>query len=446
MSQNINISLTKPQAEFLELQNKVLYALFTGGFGSGKSHVMASSAFLDALHSPQAWVTLYEPVYSHILDIAMPYVARLLTEHNIAYQQNKDEKVIWTNSDQIGNFRFRSMDNPETIVGYETYTSHVDELDKLEKAKADRVWNMILGRCRQWPKGLPKHFMKLNEITGQYEPRNKVCAYSTPEGFNFTYEVWAKNRQKIGTPEHRQEYDFIQCRTEDNPFVSQAYIDNLRAKYPEQLIDAYLNGEWVNLNSGTVYYAYDRNSHHTDEKVKPGETLHIGMDFNVGQMSGTVAVRRNGGQTWHVVDYMTGLLDTPDIIAEIKDRYPKHTIICYPDSSGNSRDTTNASTSDILQLKRAGFKVKARSKNPPVKDRVSVLNNAFAKMKIFINSNVCAELCECLEQQCYDKNNRPDKTQGHDHLNDALGYFAYYNLDMKSQIRLVNFSFANREY
>lgn len=436
MSQNINLSLTKPQAEFIQLQQECLYPLFTGGYGSGKSYTMAISAFLDALHSPDAWVAIYEPTYGLIIDIAMPYIAQLLEIHNIPYQANKDEKVIITHSKQIGNFRFRSMDDPGKLVGYEVYSSHVDEIDTLDKDKASRVWDMIMGRCRQWPKNIPKKFMCFNEKTQQYEPRNKVCAYSTPEGFNFTYSVWAKNEN----PQYRH----LKCKTEDNPFASQSYIDNLKEKYTEEKIKAYLEGEWVNLNSGTVYYAYDLHSHASQETIKTGENLYIGCDFNVANMSAVVFVKRDGGKTWHAVDEISGVLDTPDLVDEIQSRYPGHKIICYPDSSGSSRDTTNASTTDILQLKKAGFRVKAKSKNPLVKDRVACVNNAFSKRRLLINVSRCPNLVECLTQQAYDKGGRPDKSQGHDHLNDALGYAIYYEMNMKAQCQVINFDFARR--
>jgi hypothetical protein len=440
---HLQIKLTKPQSEFVQLQSECLYPLFTGGYGSGKSFTLGASSFLDALHSPNAWIGIYEPTYKLIVEVAMPYIVSFLEQYGIPYRMNKDEKVIVTDSNQLGNFRFRSMDDPSTIIGYEDYTSHVDEIDTLPKDKAQLVVDKIMGRCRQWPKGLPTDFMQWSDVTEQYEPRNKICFYSTPEGFNYTYSVWGKN-----TPEsenYNPEYMHLKCKTSDNPFASQAYINNLTAKYTEEKAKAYLEGEWVNMVSGSVYYAYDRVAHDSKEEIKDGEVLHIGVDFNVCNMAGIVFVERNGGKTTHAVDEMIGLYDTPDLIDEIKTRYPNNQIICYPDSTGSGRDTTNASNSDIKQLRAAGFRVKARPKNPLVKDRVSCVNNAFSKQVLFVNSKNCPELVECLTQQAYDKNNKPDKSQDHDHPNDAFGYRCYYKFNRNTQpAQIIEFDFARR--
>jgi hypothetical protein len=40
-----------------------------------------------------------------------------------------------------------------------------------------------------------------------------------------------------------------------------------------------------------------------------------------------------------------------------------------------------------------------------------------------VNTDRCPVTTEALEQQAYDKNGEPDKKTGHDHPNDAQGYF-----------------------
>lgn len=435
----LRLSLTKPQADFLELQKKCLYALFTGGYGSGKSHVLSIAAFLDALHSPNAVIGIYEPNYALVRDVAMNYIQSLLDQHHIKYTVNKNESKITTESNQIGNFRFFSMDNPDSLVGYETYTAHVDEIDTIDQDKADRLWNMIIARTRQWPKDLPEAYLTYNETSQRLEPRNKVCAYSTPEGFKFTYKTWGKSKN--------EQYQFLQARTDQNPFVPQAYIDNLRAKYDGPLIDAYLEGKWVNLTSGSVYYAYDAKMHNSTETIRPGESLHIGMDFNVGNMCASIFVPRKGGQEWHQVAEIHGLLDVPDIIQYIHEKWQSkgHTINVYPDASSRHRAAQNASDTTLKQLQAAGFRVvKNNLKNPQVVDRVACVNNAFAKSKLFVNALECPNQVECLTQQAYDKMGKPEKGTGFDDTNDAFGYFVFKRLNLRNQLQVLDFSFAQR--
>ncbi|EQA1173100.1 hypothetical protein AT483_15790 [Escherichia coli] len=102
-------------------------------------------------------------------------------------------------------------------------------------------------------------------------------------------------------------------------------------------------------------------------------------------------------------------------------------IYIYPDASGDSRKSSNASTTDIAQLKQAGFNVVVNSSNPPVKDRVNSMNamfcNANGERRYKVNVKRCPLYAESLEQQVWDEKGEPDKKSGNDHPNDAGGYF-----------------------
>ena len=197
--------------------------------------------------------------------------------------------------------------------------------------------------------------------------------------------------------------------------------------YPEELIKAYLNGMFVNLTSGSVYNCFDRTKNHSDEVIRGKEDLHIGMDFNIRHMSGIVHVYREGQPT--AVDELIDILDTPSMILEIKDRYQEHKINVYPDASGDSGNTVNASESDIFLLRQAGFFVNAPKANPRVRDRVVSMNAMFCNAKnerrYMVNTTKCPAYTTDLEQQAYDLNGEPDKTKGNDHKPDAAGYFIH---------------------
>jgi hypothetical protein len=216
----------------------------------------------------------------------------------------------------------------------------------------------------------------------------------------------------------------------------------LRATYPEQLIDAYIDGEFVNLTSGTVYYAYKRQRNGSRETIQPGETLYIGQDFNVGKMASTIYVQR--GRVWHAVAELKDMFDTPDVIRAITERWKAngHHIVMYPDASGKNRKSNNASTSDIAQLQQAGFEIRARSSNPAVKDRVAAVNKALESGMLMINEQACPVTARCLEQQAYDKNGEPNKSSGNDHQNDATGYPIAYEMPIVKPVINIPVSFA----
>lgn len=417
---NLDISLTGPQAEFLQLDCR--YPLFTGGVGSGKSYAMIVSAFIDATHSPDATIAIYEPTFSHIRNIAVPKMMDFLTSQGIDFKYNKNEHSMELDCDQIGNFLFMSYDNPELIVGFEAYRSHIDELDVVSEAQARMAWNKIIARNRQNPKGLSKELMRWDDKEQCYRPKNRVSVYSTPEGYKFTYKQWAINKNP--------EYQYIQVSSLSNPTLDNEYIQSLKESYPGPQVDAYLNGKWVNMAAGTVYNCYNREQHDSRETLRPGEPLYIGCDFNVTNQAATVWVKREGGQQWHAVEELTGMYDTPEMIRIITERwkFKGHHIVMYPDASGKNRTTTNASVSDIALLKAAGFTVNARSKNPAVRDRVQATNKAFSDGRLFVNSTNCPTVARCLEQQAYDKNGEPDKKSGFDHQNDATTYPIAYEM------------------
>ena len=88
-------------------------------------------------------------------------------------------------------------------------------------------------------------------------------------------------------------------------------------------------------------------------------------------------------------------------------------------------------------MRQAGFTVDVNYSNPAVKDRVNSYNalilNAKGERRFKINTYLAPVTTEALEQQIWDKSGEPDKKSGHDHPNDANGYFIYkkYPIDRK---------------
>ena len=402
----LKIRATKPQAQFLAMTAK--YRLFCAGFGAGKSEAMANAAMIDACESSDTLIGLYAPTYDLVRLITAPRITAKLTEHGISHNYNKSENVIYTSAPRFGDFILRTLDNPERIVGYETYKAHCDELDTLQTEHARHAWNQVIARNRQRPNGI-------------IEPFNQANAYTTPEGFRFCHERWVSKKT--------DSYDMVQAASYTNPFLPPDYIESLKESYPASLVDAYIEGRFVNLTSGTIYNNYDRNRCNSNEAIKEREPLFIGQDFNVGAMASTVYVKRING--WHAVDQLTGIYDTPELCKVLKERYAGHKITIYPDASGNSRKTVNASESDISLLRQAGFVIKVRDSNPFVKDRILAVNGALANGKMWVNASKCPDVVACLEQQAYDKNGEPDKKSGFDHQNDATGYPIVYEMPVR---------------
>lgn len=405
----INAGANVPQSQFLALPHK--FRAFVAGFGSGKTWVGCQAQCIHYWRHPKINQGYFAPTYPQIRDIFYPTIEEVAHSMGLRVEIRSSDKEVhfYSGRQYRGTTICRSMDRPESIVGFKIGNALVDELDVMKSEKARHAWRKIVARMRYNVDGL----------------RNGIDVTTTPEGFRFTHEQFVAavaDKPELG----RLRYGLIQASTYDNEAnLPDDYIDSLLDTYPEQLIEAYLNGQFVNLTSGTVYNCYSRMRCGSTETIQPGEPLFIGQDFNVTDMRSTVYVKR--GQAWHAVDELKGIYDTPALVETLLERYRDHKITIYPDASGSSRKTVNASASDIALLEKH-FSVRAKRSNPPVKDRVMSVNKALESGMVKVNEKRCPETARCLEQQSYDQNGEPDKSGGFDHQNDSTGYPIAYEM------------------
>lgn len=401
--------LTRPQAEFLALPHK--FRAYVSGFGGGKTWVGSTAICQHVYEHPKINQGYFAPSYPQIRDIFYPTIEEVAFSMNLQIKINQSNKEVHFKEGRAyrGTVICRSMDAPETIVGFKIGHAMIDELDVMKREKALLAWRKIIARMRYNVAGL----------------RNGIDVATTPEGFKFVYEQFYK--LPLEKPELQKLYGLIQSSTYENArFLPDDYIPSLIATYPQQLIDAYLNGQFVNLTSGSVYPDFDRKLNHTDAVLELNEPVHVGADFNVYNCTAAVFVTRGGLPV--LVDELAGVRDTPALAKLLQERFKLqgHHVTVYPDASGNSHKSTDANKSDIQILKDHGLAVRVDSVNPSVKDRVASVNaaicNAAGERRFLINTRKCPVATECLEQQVYDKNGEPDKTAGKDHMTDCIGY------------------------
>lgn len=419
----LRLQMTEPQARFFQLRDK--YPAFVGGFGTGKTETLANCAIRDGLESSSALIALYEPTYDLVRLILAPRMEEKLSSLGIRYKYNKQENIIYTSSGQCGDFVLRTLENPARIIGYESYRAHVDEIDTLKKDQAKLAWQKIIARNRQRPDGIA-------------DPFNRVSAYTTPEGYRFVYDTWGRN-PKPG-------YVMVQAATYSNPFLPDDYVQTLRDSYPAALIDAYIEGRFTNLTSGSVYPDFDRALNHSDATLQEGEPALIGMDFNRLHMSAVIYVMRDG---WPVaVDEITDGRDTPQMVELFLERYKRrgHAVTIFPDASGQNSSSKNASESDLSIIRQAGLAVRVNSTNPAIMDRVNAVNalilNGQGERRLKVNTHRCPHLTDGLEQQAFDKNGMPDKSSGIDHVIDAAGYPLAHMFPVSKPVTSLKLGFA----
>jgi hypothetical protein len=401
----LNLSnLREKQQQFVK--SNLLHSGIVGGYQSGKSLSAAVKVITKLLQDPFVPIAYYLPTYGLIEDMLIPKFTELFENIGIKFTHNKKDSKIIT---PYGEIWMRSMDTPDRIVSYSVGYSMIDEVDVVHPNKRSDAIKRISSR---------NSFKK--------STYNSIDFVSTPEGYSYMYNFFVKkaNANK----------DLFVLNTLDNEHnLGAGYIDGLREMYDEHQLKAYLAGEFINLTNSNVYYKFNRIINHSDEVQNNRDTLHIGMDFNIGNMSAVVHIIKENPIA---VDELTGIYDTPDMCNAIKEKYPHNKIIIYPDASGKQR-RTSTTTTDIEILKNAGFKVNARNQNPYVADRVKNMNRMFCNGKnenhYFVNTHTCQEYTEALERMPNDKNGIPDKTSGFDHITEAGGYFIYYEYPLKEK-------------
>lgn len=395
-----------------------------GGFGSGKTYVGCLDLLLFSSKHPKVRQGYFGPTYPSIRDIFFPTIEEAAHSLNFKcdIKESNKEVHLKRGGRDYGTIICRSMDKPNGIVGFKIARALVDEIDTLPKPKAELAWRKIEARMREVVPGVV----------------NSIGVTTTPEGFNFVYDKFAKDP----TPS----YSMVQASTYENAqYLPPDYIESLLESYPHQVAQAYIKGEFVNLTSGSVYNNYDRILNDTNREWRPGEPVYIGMDFNVGKMAAIVHVKDEDGP--RAVDEIIDAYDTPGMIRIIKERYPSTTIRVYPDASGGSRKSVDASKTDLSLLEQAGFYVIANKKNPFVKDRVMAMNVSFcdnnAERRYKVNAKRCPTYADNLEQQVWNDAGEPDKTAGKDHANDAGGYFIAYEYPIDRPVANFSVRFAN---
>ncbi|MDM0042136.1 hypothetical protein QTI05_24070 [Variovorax sp. J22R193] len=325
-----------------------------------------------------------------------------------------------------------AMNYKASLVGFNAAFGFVDEMDTIaNKDEGIAIWNALNDRLRDPHAKFIQSFVT-----------------STPEGHHIIEAIFAEEVSADGfVTKCKPNHKVIQRSTLDNIYLKPSYIRGQLARYTENQAAAKIYGRFVNSFGLRVYDCFERARNSTTKTLAdfPAKSvLHIGMDFNVDNMSATVAVINQGKV--YVIDEITGLAGTVAMILEIKKRYPNHAglIDIYPDVNVRKRSTSadDVSLTDRKRLRDAGFNLHHKGNNPGIKDRVDSVNtqfyNALGEVNCFINIDKCEQLVKGLEQQGW-KKGKPDKDSGLDHCLDAFGYFIYYRYPAieKSTIEVV---------
>jgi len=322
--------------------------------------------------------------------------ARLYDLNWITRVNESDLTVRLRNNSTIS---LRGADNPDSLRGVALNHVIFDEAAMIES----KAWYEVIRPT-------------LSDTAGS------AMFISTPMGRNWLFDLYQR-----GLDPTEDQWSSFTYTTLEGGNVTEDEIQMARRDMDNRQFQQEYEANFVTY-AGVIYYNFSRELNLLATDAVSNQIL-VGMDFNVSPMSAVLMQKTNLGL--HVFDEIVIYgSNTEEMVEEIRRRYPHQTIIVYPDPAGVQRKSSAGGRTDITILQNAGFQVKYRTNHPPVRDRINAVNalmlNADGDRRLTIDPS-CKRTIESLEKQTYKEDTQiPDKDDGYDHMNDALGYAVEY--------------------
>jgi len=260
------------------------------------------------------------------------------------------------------------------------------------------------------------------------DKQGRALILGTPKGFNWFKDVFDLSQ------EYPEEWASFQYTTLDGGQVALSEIESARRTLDSKTFNQEYLATFETF-SGRVYYAFDRTKNvrpYTDDI--PYE-LHVGIDFNVDPITAVIFVKR--GDILHIIDEIRIFgSNTDELVQEIKNRYPKKSIVTYPDPAGSQRKTSAGGKTDHTILRLAEFQVRTRNVTTSVRDGINAVNsklsNSLGVSTLFVDPK-CKNTIETMEKFTYREGTSvPDKDSGFDHLADSIRYCVEFLFPIKN--------------
>ena len=227
------------------------------GYGGGKTFFQGKFAIAMARHNPQSPYMVVSPSYKLAKRTVIPTIEELLEGRKIRHKYNKSEFEFKIAGG--GTIWIASGDEPKSLPGPNLCGAGIDEPFLQDKA----VFMQMLARVR-----CPKARVRRILLTG------------TPEDLNWGYDICE------GDDKNKYDLELIQASSKCNLALPPEYIKTLGGAYDEKMAEAYIDGKFVNMATGRIYYGFERNRNVKSFPFPTNTPSRLGQDFNVDPMAG----------------------------------------------------------------------------------------------------------------------------------------------------------------
>lgn len=386
------MKLSPPQRKVADDQAR--FRVLVTGRRFGKTHLAIRELCYHA-RIPGRVCWYVAPSYRQAKQICWVKIKEILKDLRWIKKVNEAELTIeLKNKSRIC---LRGADNKDSLRGVGIDFIVLDESADIEET----AWSEVLRPTLSDTKGL-------------------ALFAGTPKGMNWFHDLYQRGQDPTET-----DWSSYLYTTLDGGFVDQGEIEQAKRDLDAKTFRQEYQATWETY-SGIIYYGFSMsdNVKHFDEPLD-NNIIHIGMDFNLDPMSAVVAYISNG--VVYIMDEITiWSSNTDELCQEIHRRYPAKKIFVYPDPASKQRKTSAGGRTDLSILQNAGFICKVPPRHMAIRDRINSVNaklcSASNERQVFIHPK-CKNLLNSVSKHTYKEGTvLPDKTQGFDHMNDALGY------------------------
>ncbi|GAB6391772.1 MAG: terminase [Treponematales bacterium] len=389
------------QAPFLFLEKRYFFLL--AGYGAGKTRALVFSVLyaVKRLQNKRDFAGDYARLIvagytlSHLERTFLIYFRQFLVMSRTPFTEDKKHNKILVGTVTI---LLMPIENPGDIFGEGSWATYVDELDELTEDKALEAVKALSERTRQRMREFREGFL---------------CFASTSQGQKGLYRLY-NHFKKNGVG-----FTLIRARTQDNPFLPKSQIRDMLRTYTPEEREVFMNARFLAIAKGRVLGDFDWERNYLndmDTGLKSGETVYIGMDFNISYNRASAYVTRDG------VIYGIKYYDFPDprdAPSVFRHDFPEQRILWIPDMT-----IKDSFPQFARELRRYGIQIIYRKKNPLVEDTVFLVNKLFYTGKLMI-CRIAKDLAEACALAMRDKDNKIPKGVGPSspmHVIDGLRY------------------------
>ena len=394
------MQLTKPQSEIF--LSAARFVSVVAGRRFGKTFLATASLLRAAISGDNKNVWYVAPTYGAAKEICWNMLINTIPQEYIAKTNETSLTIKLINGSYIA---LKGAEKPNNLRGRALDFVVLDEFADMRP----ETWYEVVRAS-------------LSDRQGS------ALFIGTPKGRNHFYDLWAKGKDGA------LDWESFQYTTIEGGNVPEQEIQQAKSDLDERTFNQEYNAAFVTY-AGLIYYGFSREESVLDMGDDSG-TLHIGMDFNLDPMSAVICIRK--GEKLYAVDeiVMYGS-NTDEMVAEIINRYPRRSIIIYPDPASRQRKTSAGGRTDLSILQNAGFSVKAKNSHALVRDRINAVNSRLlsgdGQRHLFVSPK-CKQTIKSLERQTYKEGTSvPNKDDGYDHMNDALGYLVEYLFPVRTE-------------